>query len=74
MENEEKKELSAKDAFLLHQSYGFPIELTVEIAKEKGFTVDVEGFYKLVEEHKEASRKAGEKKFGKEIKSWKVKK
>ncbi|MGI6589643.1 MAG: alanine--tRNA ligase [Candidatus Iainarchaeum sp.] len=56
-------ELNAKGAFDLFQSYGFPIEMTIEICKEKGFSVDVNGFEKLLKEHQELSRKGAEQKF-----------
>lgn len=56
-------ELNAKGAFDLFQSYGFPIEMTVEICKEKGFSVDVKGFEKLLKEHQDLSRKGAEQKF-----------
>ncbi len=39
-----EKQISGADAFLLYDTYGFPIELTQEIASEKGFFVDQEGF------------------------------
>jgi len=60
----EKKELSGEDAFDLYQSYGFPLELTEEIATERGVKVDVEGFNKSLEKHQELSRAGAEKKFG----------
>ncbi len=56
-------ELNAKGAFDLFQSYGFPIEMNIEICKEKGFSVDVNGFEKLLKEHQELSRKGAEQKF-----------
>jgi len=52
------KGLSGKDAFNLYQSYGFPIEITQELAKEKGVEVDVEEFEKELEKHQELSRTA----------------
>ncbi|MEI7961644.1 MAG: alanine--tRNA ligase, partial [archaeon] len=58
-----KKELNAKGAFDLFQSYGFPLEMTVEICKEKGFGVDVKGFEELLKKHQELSRKGAEQKF-----------
>ncbi len=58
-----KKKLSGKDAFLLYQSYGFPLEITQELAKEKGIKVDVKGFRKEEEKHQELSRQATKGKF-----------
>lgn len=55
--------LSGDDAFLLFQSYGFPIEMTEELAQEKKISVDVRGFLKEYEAHKELSRSGAEKKF-----------
>lgn len=55
--------ISAKNAFDLFTTYGFPIELTNEIAIEKGLVVDREGFDKLMEEHREKSRAGAEHKF-----------
>jgi alanyl-tRNA synthetase len=62
-QNSGKKQLNAKGTFDLYQSYGFPLEMTVEICKEKGFTVDVDGFEKLLKEHQVLSRKGAEQKF-----------
>jgi alanyl-tRNA synthetase len=45
-----------KNAFLLFQSYGFPIEMTIELAKEKGRKVDVGGFEEEYKKHQELSR------------------
>ena len=53
---EDKKTISGEDAFLLYQSYGFPIEMTVELAKEKGFSVNVKEFEKELKNHQELSR------------------
>ncbi len=55
--------ISGKDAFLLFSSYGFPIDMTVDLAKEKGLSVDVQAFEKEFEKHKEISRAGAEKKF-----------
>jgi alanyl-tRNA synthetase len=55
--------ISAKDAFLLFQSYGFPIEITQELAREKNVNVDAKGFQKEFELHQELSRVGAEKKF-----------
>ena len=51
------------DAFLLYQSYGFPIEMTLELAKEKGITIDLKEFEKALENHQELSRTATAGKF-----------
>ncbi len=50
--------ISGKDAFDLYQTYGFPIEVTEELAKEKGIEVDLEEFKKELEKHQELSRTA----------------
>lgn len=47
------------DAFILATTYGFPIELTLELAKEKGKTVDLEDFNKKMAEHQKLSQTAG---------------
>jgi alanyl-tRNA synthetase len=50
--------LSGEDAFKLNDTFGFPIELTQELAAEKGFTVDVKGFNEAFAKHQELSRTA----------------
>ncbi len=50
-------------AFKLYDTYGFPIELTEELAKEQGFSVDMEGFKAKFEEHQAKSRAGSEQKF-----------
>lgn len=50
-------------AFKLYDTFGFPIEFTIEIAKEKGLLVDVDGFNKKFAEHQEKSRQGAEVKF-----------
>jgi len=50
-------------AFNLFTSYGFPIELTIEIAKEKGISVDTKGFETEFKKHQELSRSGAEQKF-----------
>src|SRR5215216_1049922 len=54
-------EFSGEDAFTLQTTYGFPIELTRELARERGLAVDDDGFAALMEEHREISRAGGEK-------------
>lgn len=53
-----KKELPGFIVFNLYQTFGFPIELTKELAEEKGLTLDEKGFDKLLSEHQEKSRTA----------------
>ncbi len=57
--------LSGGQAFQLHDTYGFPIDLTLEMAAEQGLTVDEEGFRRLMAEQRDrAKRDAKEKKTG----------
>lgn len=58
-----KKEISGEDAFLLFSSYGFPFELTQEIAKERGSELSEEAFKKAMEAHQAASRAGAAQKF-----------
>lgn len=58
-----KKSISAQNAFDLFTTYGFPIELTEEIAAEKGLIVDRAGFDRLMDEHREKSRTGAAGKF-----------
>jgi alanyl-tRNA synthetase len=53
--------VTAEDAFQLAATYGFPIELTEELAEERGQRVDVDGFRTLMEEHRVVSRAGGDK-------------
>ena len=53
------KRVSAEDAFKLHDTYGFPLDLTQLMAEERGMTVDVAGFNRLMEEAREKARSAG---------------
>ncbi len=54
----ENKTLSGEKAFKLYDTYGFPIDLTKEIAEEKGVKVDEDGFTAFMNEQKERARKA----------------
>ena len=57
--------LSGKQAFQLHDTYGFPIDLTLEMAAEQGLSVDEDGFRRLMGEQKNRARRdAAEKKTG----------
>jgi alanyl-tRNA synthetase len=51
-------EISGEEAFRLHDTYGFPLELTQELARERGLPVDEDGFRELMEEQRSRSRKA----------------
>jgi alanyl-tRNA synthetase len=53
--------ISGEDAFTLQATYGFPIELTVEIARERGIAVDEEEYAREMERHREVSRAGGGK-------------
>ncbi len=53
---QEKKNISGAEAFLLFQSYGFPIEMIEEMAKEKTIKIDVREFHKEYNKHQELSR------------------
>ena len=57
------KMIDGKEAFLLFQSYGFPIEMTQELAAEKKIKVDIKAFQKEYHQHQELSRIGAEKKF-----------
>ena len=50
--------IAGEDAFRLHDTYGFPLELTRELARERGLAVDEEGFTQLMAEQRERSRTA----------------
>ncbi len=60
MNNSQDKVIDGKTAFKLYDTFGFPIELTIEYAEEKDFTVDVEGFKALLEEQRRRAREARE--------------
>jgi alanyl-tRNA synthetase len=57
------KRIGGKDAFLLFQSFGFPIEMTKELAKETGIELDEGGFEEELKKHQQISRIGAEKKF-----------
>ena len=62
-EKKSNNDIDALTAFHLYDTFGFPIELTLELAKEKGLKVDVDGFNKKFKEHQELSRTASKGKF-----------
>ncbi len=55
--------IDGETAFHLYDTFGFPIELTKEVAAEKNLKVDEEGFHKMFQEHQEKSRTASVGKF-----------
>lgn len=56
--NKKEELVTGKDAFLLYDTFGFPVELTEEYAKERGFSVDLEGFSQEMEKQRERARAA----------------
>ena len=59
----ESKNITGKEAFLLFSTYGFPLELTTELAEEKGMTVNKGEFDEEMKKHQEISRVGAEQKF-----------
>jgi len=59
----ERKKINSQVAFDSYQTDGFPLELIIEIAKENGLEVDVDGFNKKMKEHQEISKAGSEQKF-----------
>ena len=55
--------IAGKQAFHLYDTYGFPVEITVEMAKERGLDVDVAGYQVAFEEHQSKSKAGSEQKF-----------
>jgi len=55
--------ISGRVAFRLYDTYGFPLEITTDIAKERGMTIDVDGYNKAFEKHQDLSRVGAEKIF-----------
>ena len=62
--NAATKTIPGEDAFILYDTYGFPIDLTELIASEKGYTVDMEGFGKELQKQKDRARNATANEFG----------
>ena len=68
MQKEGRTELSGEEAFKLHDTFGFPVDLTGVVAEEDGFTVDLDGFKACMDEQRAKSRK--ENKFMAGIQPW----
>ena len=60
---EGKNKIDGQTVFNLYETYGFPQEITLELAKEQGMEVELEQFDKLFKEHQEKSRLGSEQKF-----------
>ena len=58
IERNKKDTVRGKDAFMLYDTYGFPLELTIEIVEEKGYKVDIDGFNEAMEVQRETARQA----------------
>lgn len=63
LEREGGGQMTAKDAFVLFSTYGFPIEMTEEMCKERNISVDKAGFEEEMKKHQELSRSGAEQKF-----------
>jgi alanyl-tRNA synthetase len=59
--------IAGADAFLLHDTYGFPIDMTLEIVAEHGLGVDEEGFESLMDEQRTRARGSGRTRVGQEL-------
>ena len=57
------KPISGEDAFILFSTYGFPLEMTIELANERNLSVDIEGFKAHFSKHQEVSKVGAEEKF-----------
>jgi len=56
--------VSGKEAFYLYETYGFPLELTEEIVRERGIKLEKQSFFREMEKHKQISRAGAKRKFG----------
>jgi len=63
LENIDDNVLDGKSAFKLYDTYGFPVELTEEIARERNISVDIDGFWNSYRKHQEKSRQGSNQKF-----------
>lgn len=57
-DQEGRQIITGQEAFVLYDTYGFPLDLTEDMAEEKGFTVDTAGFNTMMEEQRERARRA----------------
>ena len=55
--------IDGESAFHLYDTFGFPVEMTVELARENGLTVDIEGFHERFKKHQAASQAGAEQRF-----------
>ena len=62
-QNEGTKVISGQKVFRLYDTFGFPPEITDELAKENGYTIDLEEFNRLYKEHQDKSREGATQKF-----------
>ncbi|MCK9314034.1 MAG: alanine--tRNA ligase, partial [Methanocorpusculum sp.] len=58
-QNQGKTEIGGEEAFMLYDTYGFPLDLTEDVAEENGFSVDKDGFNSMMEEQRQRAREAG---------------
>ena len=63
LKNDSKDTISGQDLFTLYETYGFPPEVTADLAKEQNLNIDSSEFDKLFKEHQEKSRMGSEQKF-----------
>ncbi len=63
LENNENKKIAGNIVFRLYDTYGFPPELTAELAEENGYIIDIKEFEELYKIHQEKSRQGAEQKF-----------
>uniref|UniRef100_A0A7C1JHH4 Alanine--tRNA ligase n=1 Tax=Caldilinea aerophila TaxID=133453 RepID=A0A7C1JHH4_9CHLR len=70
MRAEGRTQISGQEAFFLWDTFGFPIDLTRDVAKDNGFTVDEEGFRKALAEQKEKSRATAIEKVAPDVKPY----
>ena len=60
MAQQNNKQVSGEVAFLLYDTYGFPVDLTADLARERGFTVDQEGFEARMDDQRQRARESSQ--------------